>query len=47
MGYQALDADLKILAPWKTTDFINQFASGRKTMLEYVEKHGLEAKASR
>ena len=47
LGYQALDADLKILAPWKNTDFINQFASGRKTMLEYVEKHGLEAKASR
>jgi argininosuccinate synthase len=47
LGYQALDADLHILAPWKNTDFINQFASGRKTMLEYVEKHGLEAKASR
>ncbi|MBI1310948.1 argininosuccinate synthase [bacterium] len=47
LGYQALDADLKILAPWKNTDFINQFSAGRKTMLDYVEKHGLEAKASR
>jgi len=47
LGYQALDADLQILAPWKNTDFINQFAAGRKTMLDYVEKHGLEAKASR
>lgn len=46
LGYQALDADLQILAPWKNADFINQFSSGRKTMLEYAEKHGLEVKAS-
>jgi argininosuccinate synthase len=47
LGYQALDADIEILAPWKNTDFINQFAAGRKTMLDYVDQHGLEAKASR
>jgi argininosuccinate synthase len=46
LGYQALDADLQILAPWKNADFINQFSSGRKTMLEYAQKHGLEVKAS-
>ncbi len=46
LGYQALDADLQILAPWKNADFISQFSAGRKTMLEYAQKHGLEVKAS-
>lgn len=47
LGYQALDASLRCLAPWKNTDFINQFSAGRKSMLDYVQKHGLEAKASK
>ncbi len=47
LGYQAIDSKLRILAPWKNTDFINQFSAGRKSMLDYVDKYGLEAKASR
>lgn len=47
LGYQAIDSKLRILAPWKNTDFINQFSAGRRSMLDYVDKHGLEAKASR
>lgn len=46
LGYQALDADLKIFAPWKNSEFINQFSAGRKSMLAYVQQHGLEVKAS-
>jgi len=47
LGYQALDAGLQILAPWKDTGFINQFSAGRKSMLDYVDRFGLEVKASR
>jgi argininosuccinate synthase len=47
LGYQALDADLEIFAPWKNTAFINEFSAGRQSMLDYVETHGLEAKASK
>jgi argininosuccinate synthase len=46
LGYQALDADLKIFAPWKDAAFIEEFSAGRKSMLAYVEQHGLEVKAS-
>ena len=33
LGYQALDADLEIFAPWKNTDFINEFSAGRHRVL--------------
>ena len=46
LAYQALDADLSILAPWREQSFIEQFAAGRKSMLEYAEQHSLEVKAS-
>jgi argininosuccinate synthase len=46
ISYQALDDGLRILAPWKDTNFISQFAEGRKTMLAYAAKHGLEVKAT-
>jgi len=46
ISYQALDDSLRILAPWKDSGFINQFAEGRKSMLAYAAKHGLEVKAT-
>jgi len=46
ISYQSLDDSLRILAPWKDSGFINQFAEGRKSMLAYAAKHGLEVKAT-
>lgn len=46
LTYQALDPALGILPIWRDPAFIAEFSSGRKSMLDYVEKHGLEVKAS-
>jgi argininosuccinate synthase len=46
ISYQALDDSLRILAPWKEPAFIAQFSEGRRSMLAYAEKHGLEVKAT-
>ena len=46
LTYQALDPSLGILPIWRNPEFIAEFSEGRKSMLAYVEKHGLEVKAS-
>jgi argininosuccinate synthase len=46
LGYQALDAALETFAPWKDATFIAAFGEGRRSMLRYVEEHGLDVKAS-
>lgn len=47
IGYAALAEGLKVVAPWKNAEFLAAFPDGRKSMLAYVERHGLEVKASR
>jgi len=46
LGYLALDPTIKVLPVWRDSAFIAEFSAGRKSMLDYVEKHGLEVKAS-
>ncbi len=46
LGYMALDPRLEILPVWRDPAFISEFSEGRISMLNYVEKHGLEVKAS-
>jgi argininosuccinate synthase len=36
----ALKPDIKIIAPWKTEEFLNQF-KGRTDLIEYAKKHGI------
>jgi argininosuccinate synthase len=47
IGYASLAQGLKVVAPWKDSEFLAAFPDGRKSMLAYVERHGLEVKASR
>ena len=45
LSYYALDPKIKILAPWKIQEFLDQF-KGRTDMLNYAEKHKIPVKAS-
>ena len=40
-----LDPEIEVYAPWRDTDFINEFP-GRKEMIEYCNKNNLPLKAS-
>ncbi len=46
LGYYALDPDIKIISPWKDTEFLAQF-QGRPDLIAYAEAHGIEVKASK
>jgi argininosuccinate synthase len=46
LGYYALKPDIKIIAPWKTQEFLDQF-EGRTDLLNYADKHGIEVTASK
>ncbi len=41
MSYLALDPKIKILAPWKMQEWLDQF-KGRDDMLAYAEKNGIQ-----
>ena len=45
LTYYALNPNIKIISPWKTEEFLNEF-KGRTDMLNYAEKHGIPVKAS-
>lgn len=45
LGYYALDPKIKILAPWKMQEFLDQF-KGRTDMLNYAEEKKIPVKAS-
>ncbi len=45
LSYYALNPRIKIIAPWKNTDFLNAF-KGRTDLLNYAEKHGIPTKQS-
>jgi argininosuccinate synthase len=44
-GYYALMPDVKIIAPWKDNEFLEQF-EGRSDMIAYAQKHNIPIKAS-
>lgn len=45
LGYYALKPDIKVLAPWKMQEFLDQF-KGRTDMLKYAEEKKIPVKAS-
>ena len=45
MAFYALDPNIKILAPWKMREFLDQF-KGRTDMLKYAEEKNIPVKAS-
>ena len=45
LGYYALKPDIKVIAPWKTPEFLNRFR-GRTDMLNYAAQHGIPVTAS-
>ena len=45
LSYYALNPKIKVLAPWKMQEFLDQF-KGRTDMLNYAEKKGIPVKAT-
>lgn len=45
LSYYALNPKIKVLAPWKTQEFLDQF-KGRTDMLNYAEAKGIPVKAT-
>ncbi|MCG8700957.1 MAG: argininosuccinate synthase, partial [Bacteroidales bacterium] len=45
LGYYALNPEIKVLAPWKMQEFLDQF-KGRTDMLNYAEEKKIPVKAS-
>ena len=45
LSYYALNPQIKVIAPWKNTAFLDTF-KGRTDLLEYAEKHGIPTKQS-
>lgn len=45
LAYYALMPDVKIIAPWKDREFLNQF-KGRTDLLKYASLHNIPVKAS-
>ncbi len=46
MSYLALDPKIKIIAPWKTEEFLNQF-KGRDDLIAYAKKNGINVDATK
>jgi argininosuccinate synthase len=45
LSYYALNPKIKILSPWKTQEFLDQF-KGRTDMLNYAQQHNIPVKAT-
>ncbi len=45
LAYYALNPSIKVFAPWKEQEFLNEF-KGRPDMLTYAKKHNIPVKAS-
>ncbi|MDE1824610.1 MAG: argininosuccinate synthase [Candidatus Micrarchaeota archaeon] len=45
LSYFALDPKIKVIAPWKDKDFLNQF-KGRDDLIAFAKKYGIPVKAS-
>ncbi len=45
LSYYALDPAIKVIAPWKTPEFLEQF-QGRSDLIAYAEKHGIDVKST-
>ncbi|MBN1115125.1 MAG: argininosuccinate synthase [Oligoflexia bacterium] len=45
LSYYALNPKIKVIAPWKTEEFLNRF-KGRTDLIEYAKKHNIEVKST-
>ncbi len=45
LGYYALNPDIKIIAPWKVTEFYQRYP-GRAQLIEYAQQNGIPVKAT-
>ena len=45
LAYYALNPAIKVIAPWKNSEFLNRF-KGRTDLLDYAKKHGIPTKQS-
>ena len=45
LAYYALNPKIKIIAPWKMQEFLNEF-KGRTDLINYAEKHGIPISAT-
>jgi argininosuccinate synthase len=46
LSYYALNPEIKVLAPWKMKEFLDEF-KGRDEMIAYAKKYGIEVKATK
>lgn len=46
LSYYALNPEIKVLAPWKMSEFLNRFR-GRSDMLNYADQYGIPVTATR
>jgi argininosuccinate synthase len=46
LAYFALNPQIKVIAPWKDREFLNQF-KGRTDLLEFAREHGIEVTATK
>ena len=45
LAYYALNPQIKVIAPWKKAEFLDDF-KGRADLLAYAEKHGIDVKST-
>ncbi len=45
LSYYALDPEIRVIAPWKTPEFLDRF-KGRSDLLAYAEQHGIDVKST-
>ncbi len=46
LNYYALNPEIKVIAPWKDPEFLNEF-KGRTDLINFAQKHGIEITASK
>jgi len=46
LSYYVLDPRIKIISPWKDSEFLSQF-QGRSDLIDYASAHGIDVKASK
>jgi len=46
LSYYALNPDIKVIAPWRDPEFLEQF-KGRTDLLAFAKQHGIEVTASK
>ena len=46
LNYYALNPEIKVIAPWRNPEFLNEF-KGRTDLINFAQKHGIEITASK